>query len=352
MDVRDWATGFSDNWSDGEQALVAGLPEHDMELIRYLKRFPEREEAVVLLILDRYRQELRHDYSPNPRQAARQMQHLANTLSQIEKMNLAQRADSAELDDYYASISYQASSFVAEQTFQELHNKRYKRTGLPLHPAEESALWRIANLETSTRAEVEQFREAIATDVVIWKMLSAWLGEMTEDDPCASETDLFGANQLQILKGSSGKFLGRDAIDKRITSASTHYAGAPRDDFDTIFRQTLVQELYPNGDSPIFWFRGKSYISLRKDRRSRKNRIHRATHKVLKWECESCTLTFDPGYSDDALIPWAYRTDKRIKPRREVTLVDRLPKQAFKESRFMCICWRENTGVLRPRFSN
>ena len=347
-----WDINDKDQQLADELNLVLGLPERQPELIDYLMEYPDRKDDIVVHILDRCRETLNETSAMNNLQVALRIQYFGDALSRIHKLNLSQRATNKELQQYYDSVRYQAHNSITDQTFQELRNDRFKKTKRSLHPAQESALWSIAEIMNASEEKVKELQEAIAIDVVIWKMLSAWLSAMSEDDPRASETDLFGANQLQLLKGSSGHFIGRDAIDRKITRACEYYAGAPLEDFTTIYRQTLAEEFFPDIKSPLFWFDNNSYVVLREERRSRKNRTHRTTFKVAFWECDACSTKFESGHRDDALVPWSYRPDSRIKPRKEVTLVDRLPKQAFQESRFMCSCWRKKAGVLCPTVSD
>ena len=335
--------------TEKELDLVNNLPLSHGNLVKYLQEEPERSNVVIERILDRCRDELARNEGPENLQSVPHLQVLVNTISTIQ--NLVQKVATLELEAYLESTAHHMHSLTIDEVFREIREARRVRTSHQISPAEESALWQIANAFHSPH-ELQELRKKVAIDVVIWKMLRAWLEAMNNDDPCSSETDLFGANQLQLIRGSSGKMIGRSAIARRITTATESYSGTSLNNFDIVVRQTLVEELFPKVVTPLFWFENQPFAILRENRRVRKNRIHRPIREVEEWQCDVCANCVPPGYQNEDLVPWKFGPDKRIKSRKEVSLIDSLPDRAFAESRFMCTCWIDHGGLLCPQFKN
>lgn len=352
-DVSEYFDALERHRSVQEAGLIEALPEGDKELFAYLKSHPDRDSAVIEMIIEKCKEHLQGADLTEILRAVPRVQMLLQTINDIETSDFPRVAEEQELDAYYDSMIYTSNAESALQEFNTMREKRMNLTFGELTDGEDSALWEIAHSNDGDGLDAEMVRE-IAIDVVIWKMLIAWLDAMTEKDVRASETDLFGANQLQLIEGSSGMVLGRSAIEARITKAANRYSGAPLNNFNTVVAQTWVQELFPNAPGPLFWLRGCPFLEKRKDRRARKN-LQRKNLKRLKvesWRCDSCEREFPPGESDRDLIPWTFRPDKRVGARAEVTLRDKLPEQAYEESRFMCTCWEQQAGVLCPTFDS
>lgn len=347
IDYSEWVSAAAEI-DKKHELLVEALPEGRRELFTYLTSEPRHGRAVIEKITQKcveYLQGL--DVHETRREVITNVEMLLMTIKKIDDLNL-DKVYNELLADWGDEASYHADrENLKESMFHERRRKRIKKTKRDLSEGENEALWMICHSKPSLSKE-------IAFDVVIWKMLMAWLGAMTDEDVRASETDLFGANQLQLIQGSSGMVLGRDAIKERITKAADRYSGAPLNDHQTILHQTLVEELFPKAPVPLFWFKDRPFLEKRDERRSRKNPLRKSLkiRKVKSWRCDSCTREFPPGESDGDLIPWTFRSDKRVGARAEVTLRDKLPEQAYEESRFMCTCWEQQAGVLCPTFDS
>jgi hypothetical protein len=350
IDYSEWVSAAAE-LDKQESKLIEALPDGDRELFTYLKSDPRRGRFVIEMIIEKcveYLQGL--DVHETRRIVIANVEMLLMTIKKIDDLNL-DKVYNELLADWGDEASYHADrENLKESMFHERRRKRIKITKRDLTEGENEALWMTCHSEL----EGHPLSKEIAIDVVIWKMLIAWLGAMTDEDVRASETDLFGANQLQLIQGSSGMVLGRSAIEARITKAADRYSGAPLNDHQTILHQTLVEELFPKAPVPLFWFKERPFLEKREERRSRKNPLRKnlKIRKVKSWRCDSCTREFAPGESDRDLIPWTFRPDKRVGARAEVTLRDKLPEQAYEESRFMCTCWEQQAGVLHPTFDS
>ena len=353
FDISEYYAAETRRRSIQEAGLIEALPEGDKELFAYLKSHPDRGSAVIQMIIEKCKEHLQGADLTEILRAVPRVQILLRTINDIESSDFPRVAEEQERDAYYESMIYTSGVEFALQEFNTMREERMNRIGCELTDGEDSALWEIAHMRVATEQDRAKIVREIAIDVVIWKMLMAWLDAMTDEDVRASETDLFGANQLQLIQGSSGMVLGRSAIEARITKAANRYSGATLNNFNTVVAQTWVQELFPSAPGPLFWLRGCPFLEKREERRSRKNPLRKnlKIRKVKIWRCDSCTREFPPGESDRDLIPWTFRPDKRVGARAEVTLRDKLPEQAHEESRFMCTCWEQQAGVLCPIFA-
>ncbi len=355
FDISEYHAAETRRRSIQEAGLIEALPEGDKELFAYLKSHPDRGSAVIQMIIEKCKERLQGADLTEILRAVPRVQMLLQTINDIETSDFPRVAEEQELDAYYESMIYTSNAEFALLEFNRMRDERMNLTFGELTDGEDSALWEIAHMVgMETMQDRAKMVREIAIDVVIWKMLMAWLDAMTDQDVRASETDLFGANQLQLIQGSSGMVLGRSAIEARITKAANRYSGAPLNNFNTVVAQTWVQELFPSAPGPLFWLRGCPFLEKREERRSRKNPLRKnlKIRKVKSWRCDSCTREFPPGESDRDLIPWTFRPDKRVGARAEVTLRDKLPEQAYEESRFMCTCWEQQAGVLHPTFDS
>lgn len=352
LDGVDFSSFFRSQ-SAREDELVGRLPLGRLDLVAYLKNDPDRMESIVDAILQRCRALLEDGDRSSIRGAVPCVQALLQTVTEIESLELEKLREERDMAAYYESLEYTSGMELVEEDFRSMRDRRMERTGRDVSSAEEFALWELARLWVFDKEGFASMTANIAIDVVIWKMLLAWLQEMTSTDVRASETDLFGANQLQLIEGYSGMVIGRSKIEELITQASLSYSGADLSDSKTVIAQTKVEELFPRAPLPLFWWDGQPFTKYREDRRARKNFMRKSltTTAVKTWRCDSCANSYKPGFSDNTLIPWDFRPDKRNGARTDVILRESLPEKAYPESRFMCTCWEKSAGVLYPVFA-
>lgn len=200
-----------------------------------------------------------------------------------------------------------------------------------------------------------QFREQVALDIVIHKMLEKWIDAGASD----SLTDFF-ANRLQLLEGSKNMAASRDKVRRRVNEAAARYAAADGPSFRRFHLAASIG--FPTAPAGLFHFSGRHFFDLRDELKRVRRKSHPNLRPVATWVCDTCETTYAPGTAPAEVMPERrVRNDSRLSRKkndclaeelaaRYVGYVDSLPKLAWEGDSFMCPCWRIKAGVLRPTF--
>lgn len=257
--------------------------------------------------------------------------------------NIFQNQADHEEGMYWESLIHTTSAQFGDVLYRDALERLTTKLGRKPEIDEAKAAWQLTWMKLNNEEEYANTKLEVALDVVIWKMLTAWVQLGCRQ----SETDIFGHNQLQLAPGYKNLPIGREAIANRITTAISKYHGSA----SAMSRyQVFAALLFPATEFPLFVFKGRSFQPIREERRRIKNFKALDPGSVLVWICDECKRQERPGFKGTDLVPKNVRRDKRPKLNQRVALTDSLPFWALTESRYMCNCWEESAGVLVPHF--